>query len=134
MGTRDDECEGQTIVIVADGVVCKVLLCTLLPGYAVSDWNRIGPIHNVAISELIREKERGGRVRERSADGGGLGILIASDRCQVRLNSALCSHWANLLPPGTTEDDTQSEDRQPDHNPAQHDREQGGEHGASSFW
>jgi 2,3-bisphosphoglycerate-dependent phosphoglycerate mutase len=62
------ECAGQTIVVVAHGVVCKVLLCTLLPEYSVSDWNRIGPIHNVAISELIREGEawRAVRVNERS--------------------------------------------------------------------
>ena len=47
--------EGQTIVLVAHGVVCKVLLFSLLPGYSVADWHRIGPIHNVSISELLRE-------------------------------------------------------------------------------
>ena len=57
------ECAGQTIVIVAHGVVCKVLLCTLLPGYSVADWQRIGPIHNVAISELLREAEQWRAVR-----------------------------------------------------------------------
>jgi broad specificity phosphatase PhoE len=51
--TRDGE--GQTMVIVAHGVVCKVLLCTLLPGWSVADWHRIGPIHNVAVSELSHE-------------------------------------------------------------------------------
>ncbi len=42
------------IVVVAHGIVCKVLLLSLLPGYGLADWHRIGPIHNVAISELSR--------------------------------------------------------------------------------
>jgi broad specificity phosphatase PhoE len=60
------ECLGQTIVLVAHGVVCKVLLFTLLPEYSVGDWNRIGPIHNVAISELLYKGEtwRATRVNE----------------------------------------------------------------------
>jgi broad specificity phosphatase PhoE len=48
---------GQTIVIVAHGVVCKVLLLTLLPGYSAADWHRLGSTHNVAISELLHEEE-----------------------------------------------------------------------------
>lgn len=52
------ECAGQTIVMVAHGVVCKVLLFSLLPEYTIADWNKIGPIHNVAISEFIHEGER----------------------------------------------------------------------------
>jgi broad specificity phosphatase PhoE len=47
------EGEGKTIVLVAHGVVCKVLLLTLLADYSVADWHRIGPIHNVGISELV---------------------------------------------------------------------------------
>jgi broad specificity phosphatase PhoE len=47
--------EGKTIILVAHGVVCKVLLFTLLADYSVADWHRIGPIHNVGISELIGE-------------------------------------------------------------------------------
>jgi probable phosphoglycerate mutase len=60
------ECEGQTMVMVAHGVVCKVLLFSLLPGYSVSDWNTIGPIHNAAISELLSEGEawRAARINE----------------------------------------------------------------------
>ena len=46
---------GQTQVIVAHGVVCKVLLVTLLPGAGVADWRRLGPIHNVGITELVLE-------------------------------------------------------------------------------
>jgi probable phosphoglycerate mutase len=57
------ECAGKTIVLVAHGVVCKVLLCTLLPGWSVADWHRIGPIHNVAISELFHEGEQWRAVR-----------------------------------------------------------------------
>jgi broad specificity phosphatase PhoE len=44
---------GQTLVVVAHGVVCKVLLLSLLPGSTVGDWRRIGPIANVAVSELV---------------------------------------------------------------------------------
>jgi probable phosphoglycerate mutase len=47
----------ETLVIVAHGVVCKVLLLTLLPGWSPADWRRLGPIHNVGISELVREGE-----------------------------------------------------------------------------
>ena len=46
---------GQTIVLVAHGVVCKVLLVSLLSGYSIANWHRIGPIHNVSISELLGE-------------------------------------------------------------------------------
>jgi probable phosphoglycerate mutase len=45
---------GQTIVIVAHGIVCRVLLLSLLPGYSIGDWNHIG-IDNVAINELTQE-------------------------------------------------------------------------------
>ena len=47
---------GQTIVIVAHGIVCRVLLLSLLPGYSIGDLNRIG-IDNVAINELLHEGE-----------------------------------------------------------------------------
>jgi broad specificity phosphatase PhoE len=49
--TRDHA--GRTLVIVAHGVVCKVVLLSLLPGYTVADWSRIGPTHNGAVSELV---------------------------------------------------------------------------------
>ena len=42
-------------MVVAHGIVCKVLLLTLLPGCSVADWQRLGPIHNVAVSELVRD-------------------------------------------------------------------------------
>jgi broad specificity phosphatase PhoE len=45
---------GETIVLVVHGIVCRVLLLSLVPGYSVRDWHRI-KTHNVAISELLRE-------------------------------------------------------------------------------
>jgi broad specificity phosphatase PhoE len=50
---------GRTIVVVAHGVVCKVLLVSLLPGYGVSDWKRLGETPNAGISELVREAGAG---------------------------------------------------------------------------
>ncbi len=47
----------QTVVVVAHGIVCKVLLLSILPGHSVADWSRLGPIPNVAITELV---QRGG--------------------------------------------------------------------------
>jgi broad specificity phosphatase PhoE len=47
--------EGQTLVIVAHGIVCRVLLLTQLPGLGVADWHRLGPIRNLAVNELLRE-------------------------------------------------------------------------------
>ncbi len=43
---------GRCLVIVAHGVVCKVLLLSLLPGRSVADWRRLGPITNAALTEL----------------------------------------------------------------------------------
>jgi probable phosphoglycerate mutase len=45
---------GKTLVIVAHGVVCRVLLLSLLPGYSISDWHDIH-IDNVAINELLHD-------------------------------------------------------------------------------
>jgi broad specificity phosphatase PhoE len=49
------EYTGRTVVVVAHGIVCRILLLSLLPGHTVADWQRLGPIHNVAINELLRE-------------------------------------------------------------------------------
>jgi broad specificity phosphatase PhoE len=46
--------EGRTLVIVAHGIVCRVLLLSLLPGYGVADWPRLGPMHNTGVHELLR--------------------------------------------------------------------------------
>lgn len=47
---------GRSLVIVAHGVVCKVLLLSVVPGYTIADWKRLGPIYNVAITELTRDE------------------------------------------------------------------------------
>lgn len=44
---------GGRVVVVAHGVVCKVLLLSLLPGYGPADWVRVGPVPNLAVSELV---------------------------------------------------------------------------------
>lgn len=44
---------GKSIVVVCHGNVSRVLLLSLLTGYSVRDWRKIGRIPNVAISELI---------------------------------------------------------------------------------
>jgi broad specificity phosphatase PhoE len=46
---------GETRVVVAHGVVIKVLLLSLLPGYGVADWQRLGKVRNVALTELLHE-------------------------------------------------------------------------------
>jgi probable phosphoglycerate mutase len=43
---------GQTLVIVAHGIVCKVVLLNVLAGYTIEDWQRLGPIYNVGVTEL----------------------------------------------------------------------------------
>jgi probable phosphoglycerate mutase len=43
---------GQTLIIVAHGVVCRVLLLSLLPGMKPSDWPQLGPMKNVGINDL----------------------------------------------------------------------------------
>jgi probable phosphoglycerate mutase len=44
--------DGRCLVIVAHGVVCKVLFLSLLPGFSPTAWERLGPIRNVALTEL----------------------------------------------------------------------------------
>lgn len=43
---------GGRVVIVAHGVVCKVLLLSLLRGHSAADWTKIGRARNLAVSEL----------------------------------------------------------------------------------
>jgi 2,3-bisphosphoglycerate-dependent phosphoglycerate mutase len=64
-----NEHEGQTLVIVAHGIVCRVLLLSLLPGYSIRDWHRIGT-DNVAIHELLYEGQiwRALRINELPAE------------------------------------------------------------------
>jgi broad specificity phosphatase PhoE len=44
----------RTAVIVAHGIVCKVLLLSVLPGYTAADWPKLSPIRNASVSELMR--------------------------------------------------------------------------------
>jgi broad specificity phosphatase PhoE len=48
------ELSGRTFVIVAHGVVNRVLLLSLLPEYGVADWQRLST-HNVGVCELVGE-------------------------------------------------------------------------------
>jgi broad specificity phosphatase PhoE len=45
----------KTILLVVHGAVIKVLLLSLLKGRSAADWMRIGPVENMAVSELIRD-------------------------------------------------------------------------------
>lgn len=44
---------GGRVVVVAHGIVCKVLLLSLLDGYGVGAWERMGRSANVSVSELV---------------------------------------------------------------------------------
>lgn len=48
---------GGRVVVVAHGVVCKVLLLSLLPGYGPADWQRLGRVANLSVSELRKAGE-----------------------------------------------------------------------------
>jgi probable phosphoglycerate mutase len=54
------EYAGRSVLVVAHGHVCRVLLLTLLPGRSVADWRTIGPIANVGVSELLRDDDPAG--------------------------------------------------------------------------
>ncbi len=45
----------RTVVVVAHGIVCRVLLLSILPGWKVADWERIGSTPNIGISDLIHD-------------------------------------------------------------------------------
>jgi broad specificity phosphatase PhoE len=44
---------GGRVVVVCHGVVCKVLLLSLLRGHTAADWVRIGRAKNLSVSELV---------------------------------------------------------------------------------
>ncbi|MDB5311117.1 MAG: pspB 1 [Gemmataceae bacterium] len=48
---------GGRLVVVAHGVVCKVLLLTLLREYTPADWLRLGRVANLSVTELAWEGE-----------------------------------------------------------------------------
>jgi len=44
---------GRTLIVVAHGHVCRVLLLSLLPGLSMAAWDDFGPIPNMALTELL---------------------------------------------------------------------------------
>lgn len=48
-----DEYVGQRVVVIAHGMVIRVLLLCLLYGQDFSRWQELGPIKNLAITELV---------------------------------------------------------------------------------
>ena len=44
---------GRTLVVVAHGHVCRVLLLSLLEGLSMASWDDLGPIPNMAVTELL---------------------------------------------------------------------------------
>ncbi len=44
---------GGRLVIVAHGIVCKVLLLTLMKGWDAGGWEKLGRVGNAAVSELV---------------------------------------------------------------------------------
>lgn len=49
-----EEHSGKSIVVVAHGMVCKVLQLSILPDWHISRWSQLGSVPNLAISELVR--------------------------------------------------------------------------------
>jgi probable phosphoglycerate mutase len=54
-----DSQAGKTYCVVAHGAIIKMLILSLLPGRSAAEWLRFGPIHNVAIHELLRQADCG---------------------------------------------------------------------------
>ena len=48
---------GGRVVVVCHGVVCKVLLLSLLRGHTAADWVKIGLAKNLAVSELVPDAD-----------------------------------------------------------------------------
>jgi 2,3-bisphosphoglycerate-dependent phosphoglycerate mutase len=47
------EFSGKSVVIVAHGIVCRVIILSIAEGYNVADWHRLGRIENASITELV---------------------------------------------------------------------------------
>lgn len=45
--------QGEVLAVVAHGLVIKVLLLSILPGWGVSQWEKFGPVPNVGVTELV---------------------------------------------------------------------------------
>ena len=48
-----DAYPGGRVVVVAHGIVCKVILLTLLDGFGPAGWTRLGRVANLAFTELV---------------------------------------------------------------------------------
>jgi 2,3-bisphosphoglycerate-dependent phosphoglycerate mutase len=48
-----EENPAKTLAIVAHGIVCRVILVSVLAGYNAADWPRLGRIPNASITDLV---------------------------------------------------------------------------------
>ena len=55
---------GERIVIVAHGIVCKILLLTLIEGWGPRKWGELGNVSNFAVAEIARETDGPWQVRQ----------------------------------------------------------------------
>ncbi len=76
---------GDRPLIVAHGAVCKVLLLSLLPGWDVSGWTRIGRVSNLSVSELVP-----------AGDGWAAGPLLVVPPPVAALTAGLPTGVGNL--------------------------------------
>jgi probable phosphoglycerate mutase len=53
----EDLYPGRRLVIVAHGLVCKVVQLSLVNGYSPADWLAVGPIRNAAVTEFVPTAE-----------------------------------------------------------------------------
>ncbi len=49
---------GGRVAVICHGVVCKVLLLSILHGKTPTDWVNLGKIPNLAVSELVPERDK----------------------------------------------------------------------------
>jgi broad specificity phosphatase PhoE len=50
-----DDYRDESFVIVAHGIVCRVLILNVVAGFTHADWHRLDPTANVAVNELLEE-------------------------------------------------------------------------------
>ena len=48
--------EGRSLLVVAHGIVIRVILLSVLEGWGPRDWAKLGRIANASVSELVRER------------------------------------------------------------------------------
>ena len=49
---------GETVAVVCHGMVIKVLLLGILPGWDVSRWDEFGPVPNIGITEMVFSEQQ----------------------------------------------------------------------------